>query len=52
MADNDYTDLYDNLEHIINDLEGLSVPDSDLDDMIYEATEKLRDARDKSGERS
>lgn len=48
---NDYEKLYDELESITNKLDGLGVPDSDLDDLIYEGTEKLKQAKELAAER-
>lgn len=52
MSDNDYDKLHDELQGVINDLEGMSVPDSDLDEIVYRATEDLRKARDMATERA
>jgi exonuclease VII small subunit len=49
---NDYEKLLEELEQITNRLDGMSVPDKDLDDKIYDATELLKQARETAAERS
>lgn len=48
---NDQEQLVEGLRRVTDALETLSVPDPDQDDLIYQALEKLREARDLAGAR-
>lgn len=49
---NDYEKLAAELEDITNRLDGLAVPDADLDNQIYDATDALKSAKEKASERA
>lgn len=49
---NDYEKLAEELSTITDRLDGLSVSDADLDDLVYEATEKLKTASQLAAERA
>lgn len=48
---NDYEKLSEELDPITDRLDGLSVPDEDIDKLIYQATELLKKAHDMAAER-
>lgn len=48
----DYEKFVEEIDSATNHLNGLGVPDPDLDELVYQAAELLKQARDKAAGRT